>query len=80
MKSLYNLYDLECEKPGSYMNEIANIKCALQEYDAIRYREARARSRNNCTLHSGEPERQTLLHEYLSAKEGWYQIFIRTGP
>lgn len=49
--------------PGTCIEDMENIKCELQKYDALRYRGARVRSRNSRVLHSEQPTRQALLDE-----------------
>lgn len=52
-RNLQDIYEFEREAPGHYAAETANAKNALQRYDALRYRGAHVRSRNNRTLCSG---------------------------
>lgn len=63
LKSPSSIYEMECEIPGTYIEDIENIKCELQKYDALRYRGARVRSRSRRALHSEQPTRQALLDE-----------------
>lgn len=67
LKSLYNLYDLDCETPGLYSEDVADVKCQLSQFDAESYRAVRIRSRANCALHSEQPTRQALLDEHRRA-------------
>lgn len=65
--SLRSLYEIECEAPGSCVEEIASIKCEIQHFNAERYRGARIRSRNNRALTSEKPTHQALLDERRNA-------------